>query len=94
MGRLGASGSLIDLEAENLVLMAFKPSETLDRSWVLRCYECHGLESEIVLAGDLGLGIDRVVNLLEKSESELVDPLIKPWQIRSFGIATKNPKEG
>jgi alpha-mannosidase len=91
MGRLGASGSLIDLEAENLVLMAFKPSETLDRSWVLRCYECHGLESEIVLAGDLSLGIDRVVNLLEEVQPEPLT-VITPWQIKSFGVANTNPR--
>jgi alpha-mannosidase len=100
MKGLGASRSLIDLEAENLVIMAFKPAENPSESWVLRCYECHGIESEIVLTGDLDLGIDRVVNLLEEPVTELVDSMIsmismvKPWQIRSFGIVNQNPKEG
>ncbi|WP_309738755.1 glycoside hydrolase family 38 C-terminal domain-containing protein, partial [Chamaesiphon sp. OTE_20_metabat_361] len=84
--------SLIDLQAENLVLMAFKPSETLDRSWVLRCYECHGVEGEIELTGDLDLGIDRELNILEEP---ILDPLaqplgtriVKPWQIKSFGVS-------
>jgi alpha-mannosidase len=80
------TGSLIDLEADNLVLMAFKPSETLDNSWLLRCYECHGVEGEIKLAGGLDLRIDRVVNLLEQPELEQVDLVIKPWQIQSFGV--------
>ncbi len=92
MGRLGESGSLIDLKAENLVLMAFKPAENLSDFWVLRCYECHGVEGQIKLAGDLDLEIDRVVNLLEELQSEAIDSTIKPWQIRSFGVVTTNPK--
>jgi alpha-mannosidase len=84
---LSPINSLINLQSENLVLMAFKPSATLDRSWVFRCYECHGVEGEIELSGDLDLQIDRVVNLLEESQSEMVDSLIKPWQIRSFGVS-------
>jgi hypothetical protein len=27
-----------------------------------------------------------VVNLLEEVQSERLDPMIKPWQIRSFGV--------
>ena len=81
-----SSNSFIDLQAENLVLMAFKPSEVLDRSWVLRCYEAQGVEGKIELTGDLGLEIDRVVNILEEPQPEIVDSTIKPWQIRSFGI--------
>jgi alpha-mannosidase len=84
---LASIDSFIDLQSENLVLMAFKPSESLDdKSWILRCYECHGVESEIKLAGDLDLRIDRVVNLLEQPQSEKVNSTIKRWQIKSFGI--------
>jgi alpha-mannosidase len=83
---LQSTNSLIDLQAQNLILMAFKPSATIDRSWVLRCYECHGIEGKIELTGDLDLQIDRIVNLLEQPHSEMVDSMIKPWQIRSFGI--------
>jgi alpha-mannosidase len=81
------NNSFIDLHAENLVLMAFKPSETIDRSWVLRCYECHGTEGEIELTGKLGLEIDRVVNILEQPILEAVDERVKPWQIKSFGVS-------
>jgi alpha-mannosidase len=83
---LAYSNSFIDLHAENLVLMAFKPSETIDRSWVLRCYECHGVETEIELTGELDLGIDRALNILEELQSEPGDR-IKPWQIQSFGVS-------
>ncbi len=81
------SNSLIDLQAENLVLMAFKPSETLAEAWVLRCYECHGIEGKIELTGDLGLQIDRVVNLLEEVQLGTLDSGVKPWQIRSFEVS-------
>jgi alpha-mannosidase len=91
-GRLGDWGSLIDLGAKNLVLMAFKPSETPDKSWVLRCYECDGVEGEIKLTGDLDLQIDRVLNLLEEVQPDAVDSTIEPWQIKSFGVATQNPR--
>jgi alpha-mannosidase len=87
-GSLGESASFINLGAENLISMALKPSENLDRSWVFRCYECHGVEGEIKLTGDLVLRLDRVVNLLEEPQSEIVDSTIKPWQIRSFRIST------
>jgi alpha-mannosidase len=83
---LAPAHSFIDLHAENLVLMAFKPSETIDQSWVLRCYECQGTEGTIELTGDLGLQIDRSINLLEETRSPAVDSTIKPWEIRSFGI--------
>jgi alpha-mannosidase len=84
---LSPINSLIDLQAENLVLMAFKPSDTRAQSWILRCYECHGVEGEIKLAGDLDLRIERVVNLLEQPQSKKAETLIKPWQIKSFEIS-------
>ncbi|WP_245894486.1 glycosyl hydrolase-related protein [Chamaesiphon polymorphus] len=68
--------------------MAFKPSEALNRSWVLRCYESHGVEGEIELTGDLDLGIDRVINILEEPLLDPADTIVKPWQIKSFGVST------
>jgi alpha-mannosidase len=84
---LAPINSLIDLRAEHLILMAFKPSDLDHNSWILRCYECHGSECELRLTGNLDLQIDRVVNLLEQPQSETVDYLIKPWQIQSFRIS-------
>ena len=80
--------SFIDLQAENLVLMALKPSQTIDRSWVIRCYECDGNEANIELTGDLGLEIDRVVNILEEPQPDEPFDIIKPWQIRSFRVSS------
>ncbi|MCY7368287.1 MAG: alpha-mannosidase [Chamaesiphon sp.] len=86
---LATVSSLIDLGADNLILMAFKPSATLDREWVLRCYECDGVEGEIKLTGDLDLQLDRVVNLLEQPGSAQLDRSTQPWQIRSFSVLSK-----
>jgi alpha-mannosidase len=90
---LAPSSSLINLQAENLILMAFKPSDLDPQSWVLRCYECHGTESELRLTGDLNLQIDRVINLLEQPQpqSSTLNYLIKPWQIQSFAISAHIP---
>jgi alpha-mannosidase len=78
--------SLLDLSAENLVMMAFKPSEDPIQAWVMRCYECHGVTGEIELSGDLKLEIDRGVNLFDAPELVPPDLKINPWQIRSFGL--------
>jgi alpha-mannosidase len=84
--KLRSASSLLDLSDRDLVLMAFKPSENLAQEWVMRCYEPHGTEGEIILGGDLDLHIDRVVNLFDEPELESPDLKIKPWQIRSFGL--------
>ncbi len=78
-------GKLIDLSAENLILMAVKPGE--DNGLVLRCYECHGDWATINLTGDLGLKIAHSTDLLERKQSEDNQlQQIKPWQIATFKI--------
>ncbi len=89
INRSAANQSFIDLHSENLVLMAFKPSANPTQAWVLRCYECHGNEGEIELTGDLGLQIDRVVNILEEPIVQKEDRAIEPWQIQSFGLSAQ-----
>ncbi len=83
---LASASSLLNLQADNLVLMAFKPSDDPAQTWVMRCYECHGVAGEIELTGDLDLEIDRVVNLFDAPELETPNSIINPWQIRSFGL--------
>jgi alpha-mannosidase len=84
--QLSPIGSLLNLQAENLILMAFKSSDNSAQPWVLRCYECHGVAGEIELDGALGLEIDREINLFDEPQSDRLDSKIKPWQIRSFGV--------
>ncbi len=85
--KLPAQGSFLDLSAENLILMAFKPTEDNyeAKQWILRCYECHGQATEIQLQSDLGLKIDGSVDLLEQATPS-VNLDIFPWQVRTFRI--------
>ena len=89
---LPAVGKLLDLSAENLVLMAFKQSEDDAHVWILRCYECHGEEAKLELNSDLDLAISQPVDLLEqpitlplKSDNEK-GFRISPWKIASFAV--------
>ena len=89
---LPAVGKLLDLSAENLVLMAFKQSEDDAHVWILRCYECHGEEAKLELNSDLGLAISQPVDLLEqpitlpqKSDDGKTFK-ISPWKIASFAV--------
>jgi len=87
---LPPTASLLDLGAENLVLMAFKQSENSQDEWVLRCYECHGEEAQLNLQSDLGLELGQRVDLLEQA----IDPqttkgqtvTVHPWEIASFKV--------
>ena len=81
-------GQLLNLHSENLVLMALKQSEDHPQLWVLRCYECHGEETQLRLGSDLKLEISRPINLLEhQAELKWVtdEPMpVQPWKIVSL----------
>ncbi|MBC1300252.1 alpha-mannosidase, partial [Nostoc sp. UCD122] len=47
--------SFLNLPAENLVLMAVKPSEDDQQQLILRFYESHGVTTELSLQSDLKL---------------------------------------
>ena len=93
---LAASGTLLDLSAENLILMAFKQSEDDRDRWILRCYECCGGEAELTLRGDLGLAIVEPVDLLEQPAPmpeylpENKTYQISPWKVASFALIESN----
>ncbi|MEB3181967.1 MAG: alpha-mannosidase [Nostocaceae cyanobacterium] len=84
--------SLLNLSADNLILMAFKQSEDNPQEWILRCYECHGEVAELSLISDLGLTLGEAVDLLER-EVAVPEVLvsgesvrIQPWKIASFKV--------
>ena len=88
-------GRLLDLRAENLILMALKRSEDAPSQWILRCYECHGESAELSLESDLDLAIAHPVDLLERP-TQTLEPLpdgqtfkILPWKISSFIVVSK-----
>ncbi|MFB2838571.1 alpha-mannosidase [Floridanema evergladense] len=88
---LPAIGQLLDLNSENLILMAVKQAEGNSNQWVMRCYECHGETAELKLQSDL-VEIVRSLDLLERqidSPEKLADGEtweISPWKIASFAI--------
>ncbi|HAG85544.1 MAG TPA: alpha-mannosidase, partial [Cyanobacteria bacterium UBA12227] len=95
--RLPPVGQLLELQAENLILIAFKKAENVlpplpTSEWILRCYECHGESTDLSLKSDLGLSVVHPVNLLEQPVSfseELPDQKtlrIAPWKIASFAV--------
>jgi len=85
-------GQLLNLQAENLILMALKPSEDEGNQWILRCYECYGELAELALKSNLDLAIAQPVNLLEQSvqlpeqSSNQQAFQIQPWKIASFTL--------
>ena len=85
-------GRLLDLQAENLVLMAFKQSEDDQNQWILRCYECHGSSAELWLKSDLDLAIAQAVDLLERptQTSEQLPSgqilSVPPWKIATLAL--------
>jgi alpha-mannosidase len=89
---LSPVGSLLDLSAENLILMAFKQAEDDPQQWILRCYECHGETANLQLQSDLGLSLGESVDLLERSlptpqfSSKQQIFTILPWKISSFKV--------
>jgi len=89
---LSSIAKLLDLSAENLILMAFKQAEEDTQQWILRCYECQGETAQLSLQGDLGLSIVNSVDLLERPLSEpenlptTENITIKPGKIASFRL--------
>ncbi|MEH2178346.1 alpha-mannosidase [Nostoc sp.] len=83
--------SFLDLSAENLILMALKPSEDDPQQLILRCYESHGETAELSLQSDLGLNLGNSVDLLERSAStkflsQQQILMIQPWKIANFKV--------
>ena len=88
---LPPTGSLLNLGADNLVLMALKQSENAADEWILRCYECHGESAQLNFQSDLNLKLEGQVDLLERAiDSETIQgqPItIQPWKIASFKVS-------
>lgn len=80
-------GQFLDWQAENLVLMALKPSEEDQEQYLLRCYECHGEEAQLVMRSDLGLAIAYPLDILERPTSTEQPVKILPWKIANFRLS-------
>jgi alpha-mannosidase len=83
---LPAASRLMNLGAENLILMAFKQSQDDANAWILRCYECQGEVAKLALDG-IRWKTATPVNLLEQPTESI--SRIEPWKIVSFKL--ENP---
>ena len=78
--------SLINLSAENLILMALKPGD--NQNLILRAYECHGATACLEVKSDFNLTINGITNCLEQETAtnkinlnRQPSYLINPWKI-------------
>ncbi len=87
---LPPTASLLNLGADNLVLMAFKQSEDSPDEWVMRCYESHGEDAQLNFQSDLPLQLEERVDLLERSTDPQTTQgqtaTVRPWEIASFKV--------
>jgi alpha-mannosidase len=86
------SQSFLDLSADNLILMAFKPSEDDLEKFIIRFYECHGKTANLFWQSDF-LALGEQVDLLENNiTSAPINPEnmnIQPWKIATFAVSVK-----
>ena len=89
--------SFIEFEAENLILMAFKSAEDEAETYILRCYEAHGEETEGLVRTSLKLKFKGFVDLLERPLnspiSQMLARSIQPWKIESFAFSISESTE-
>ncbi|MGQ9873242.1 alpha-mannosidase [Leptodesmis sp.] len=88
---LPSSGSLLNLEAKNLVLMALKPAEDHADEWILRCSECHGESARLQVCSEVfNVRCEYPVDVLERPIDAAIaseqTPTIAPWEIASFRV--------
>jgi alpha-mannosidase len=74
----------LNLQANNLILMAVKQAEDEPEQWILRCYECCGETAQLDLQNHLNLVVHQRVDLLERPTSCKEINSIEPWTIGSF----------
>ena len=90
------SQSFLTLSADNLILMALKPSENDPKKFILRFYECHGQTAELSLQSEI-LNLEKPIDLLENnikpSEINQVNKNIQPWKIVTFQATSSKIQE-
>ncbi len=82
-------GQFLDLQAENLILMALKQAEDASDQWIVRCYECHGEPAELSFKSDLDLAIAHPVDVLEQpNDLPELSPDAQSFRIEAWKIAS------
>ena len=80
---LPCRGELLNLSADNLVLMALKLSES---EIIMRCYEAHGEVAQLELQSDLNLQLDSACDCLETNNEKMRSTKIEPYKIETFKL--------
>lgn len=83
---LPSQGELLNLEADNLILMALKPAEKDFDKIIIRGYECYGKKTQLNLGGELNLQLTNKVNILENYYRQENNNQINSFEIFSFEI--------
>jgi alpha-mannosidase len=91
---LNTKKTFLNISAQNLILMAFKPSD--NGKIALRFYECHGQKAAAKIENSLNLELLNIVDFLEREKDKNIDldrlNLIKvePWQIVTYNLNRSN----
>jgi alpha-mannosidase len=92
-GKIPDKTSFLTISADNLILMAFKPSEDEPQELILRCYECHGDPAQLDLQNTLNLNVADDLDLLERSiatnRADRTAKTISPWKIVTLKLKVR-----
>ncbi|MGL5922775.1 alpha-mannosidase [Chroococcidiopsis sp.] len=92
-GKIPATTSFLTISADNLILMAFKPSEDNPQELILRCYECHGDTAQLDLQNTLNLSVADNLDLLERpiatNPADRTAKSILPWKIVTLKLKAR-----
>lgn len=85
--RLPPTSELLNLSADNLILMALKISE--EEKIILRCYEAYGEEAKLNLQGYLGLKPVSTVDCLETTDNTRLQTgdRVEPYKIKTYSVS-------
>ena len=77
------TSELLNLSADNLILMALKFSNS--QEIILRCYEAHGESAQLDLQSDLNLQLDSVTSCLETDTIQM-NSKVEPYKVKTFKL--------
>ncbi|MEB3224467.1 MAG: alpha-mannosidase [Synechococcus sp.] len=85
--------SFVQLDPENLVLLALKQAES-GQDYVLRFYEAYGQGTDLDFQNSLGWAITAEMNSLEDVMATKANHHISPWKIHSYQLKKRNDFDG
>lgn len=82
---LPSSHSFLKFNANNLILLALKQSET-NESLILRFYEAYGELAALDYQSDFGWQIKQELDALESPLSDELLATVQPWKIKTYSV--------